>query len=129
MTCITAFKINISALSEDEMFEIIDMIGIEPGITDNFLYYGMLKRDTEDPEYKLYDELHETLSILYPKKEILKKLLNIFPISYIVDVKFSNIEEEIENNTSFTITEEAKSFIEYLDCYYNLNNGFLDEHR
>ena len=126
MTCITSFKINISPLSEDEMFELIDTIGLEPGITDNFLYYGLLKRDTEDPEFKLYDLLHETLSILYPKKEILKKLLNIYPISYIVDVKFSNIEEEIENNTSFTIAEESKEFIEYLDCYYNFCNGYFD---
>ena len=126
MTCITSFKINISSLSQDEMYEVIDIIGIEPGITDNFLYYGLLKRDTEDPEFKLYDLLHETLSILYPKKEILKKLLNIYPISYIVDVKFSNIEEEIENNTSFTIAEESKEFIDYLDCYYNFCNGYFD---
>ena len=126
MTCITAFKINIQALSDDKMFEIIDLIGAEPGITEGFLYYGLLKRDTEDPEFKLYDLLHETLSILYPKKEILKKLLNIYPISYIVDVKFSNIEEEIENNTSFTIAEESKEFIDYLGCYYNLNNGYFE---
>lgn len=124
MTCITAFKINIAALNEDEMFELIDLIGVEPGITDSFLYYGLLKKDTEEENYKLYDQLHETLSILYPKKETLKKLLNIYPISYIVDVKFSNIEEEIMNNTSFIIAEESKEFIDYLDCYYNFNNGY-----
>ena len=126
MTCITAFKINIARINDDELYEIIDFIGVEPGITDQFLYYGLLKKDTLDEDFKLYDLLHETLSILYPKKEILKKLLNIYPISYIVDVKFSNIEEEIERNTSFTIGEEAKEFISYLDCYYNLNNGYFE---
>lgn len=126
MTCITAFKINIARLSIDEVNEIIDYIGLEPGITEYFLYYGLLKRDTEEDDFKLYNLLHETLSILYPKKDILKKLLNIYPISYIVDVKFSDIEEEIANNTSFTIAEESKEFIEYLDCYYNLNNGYFN---
>ena len=128
MNCITAFKINIAGINDTEMFEIIDTLGPEPGITENFLYYGLLKRDTEDPEYKLYVQLHDTLSIIYDKKEILKKLLSMYNISYIVDVKFSDIEEEIENNTSFTISEESKEFIEYVDAYYNLNNGYFEEH-
>ncbi|RIA77784.1 hypothetical protein EI71_00938 [Anaeroplasma bactoclasticum] len=127
MTCITSFKINIARLSEDEVYQIIDYLGLEPGITEYFLYYGLLKRDTEEEDFKLYNLLHETLSILYPKKEILKRLLNIYPISYIVDVKFSNIEDEILNNTSFTIAEESKEFIDYLGCYYNLNNGYFEK--
>ena len=125
MTCITSFKINIAGISDQEMFDIIDQIGIEPGITDNFLYYGLLKQDTEDPEYKLYIQLHDTLSIIYSKKELLNKLKTMYNISYIVDVKFSSIEDEIANNTSFTISEEAKEFIEYVDAYYNLNNGYF----
>lgn len=126
MTCITSFKINIAGISDQEMFDIIDQIGIEPGITDNFLYYGLLKQDTEDPEYKLYIQLHDTLSIIYSKKELLNKLKTMYNISYIVDVKFSSIEDEIANNTSFTISEEAKEFIEYVDAYYNLNNGYFE---
>ena len=126
MSCITCFKINVAALDENEVFEIIDLIGPDAGITDNFLYYGMLKQDTDDPDYKLYNQLHETLSIVYSKKEILKKIKNLYPISYIVDVKFSDIEYEIQNNTSFTISQEAKEFMEYIDCYYNLQNGYFD---
>ena len=126
MSCITTFKINICVLNETEVFEVVDTIGIDAGITDNFLYYGMIKQDTDDLDYKLYNQLHDTLSIIYPKKEILKKLLNIYPISYIVDVKFSDIEEEIRNNTSFTISEEAKDFMAYLDCYYNFQNGYYE---
>ena len=117
MTCITAFKINIARMNEDELYEIIDFIGVEPGITEQFLYYGLLKKDTEDEDFKLYDLLHETLSILYPKKEILKKLLNIYPISYIVDVKFSNIEEEIERNSSSTKIEDIINKIDSIDLY------------
>ena len=113
-------------LNETEVFELMDSIGIDGGVTDNFIYYGMLKEDTSDLEYKLYNQLHETLSIVYNKKEVLKKLKNIYPISYIVDVKFSDIEEEIANNTSFTISEESKEFMEYIDCYYNLQNGYFD---
>lgn len=126
MSCITCFKINVAALDENEVFEIIDLIGPDAGITDNFLYYGMLKQDTDDLDYKLYNQLHETLSIVYSKKEILKKIKNLYPISYIVDVKFSDIEYEIQNNTSFTISQEAKEFMEYIDCYYNLQNGYFD---
>ena len=126
MSCITTFKINICSLNETEVFEVVDAIGIDAGITDNFLYYGMMKQDTDDLEYKLYNQLHDTLSIIFSKKELLKKLKNIYPISYIVDVKFSDIEEEIEKNTSFTISEEAKEFMEYIDCYYNLQNGYFD---
>ena len=126
MSCITCFKINVAALDENEVFEIIDLIGPDAGITDNFLYYGMLKQDTDDLDYKLYNQLHETLSIVYSKKEILKKIKNLYPIFYIVDVKFSDIEYEIQNNTSFTISQEAKEFMEYIDCYYNLQNGYFD---
>jgi hypothetical protein len=102
-------------------------LGLEPGITEYFLYYGLLKRDTEEEDFKLYNLLHETLCILYPKKEILKRLLHIYPISYIVDVKFSNIEDEILNNTSFAIAVESKEFIDYLGFYYNLNNGYFEK--
>lgn len=126
MNCITAFKINISGITDTEMFEIIDTLKTEPGITDNFLYYGLLKRDTEDPDYKLYIQLHDTLSIIYDKKEILNKLKTMYNISYIVDVKFSNIEDEILANTSFTISEESKEFIDYIGAYYNLNNGYFE---
>ena len=126
MSCITCFKINVAVLDENEVFEIVDLIGPDAGITDNFLYYGMLKQDTDDLDYKLYNQLHETLSIVFSKKEILKKIKNLYPISYIVDVKFSDIEYEMEKNTSFTISKEAKEFMEYIDCYYNLQNGYFD---
>ncbi len=126
MTCKTVFKIGISSLDESDVYSIIDYIGVEPGITDNFLYYGLIKNDTDIDNFSLHQQLNDTLSLLYNKKEILKRLKEMYSIYYIVDVKFSNIEEEIERNTSFLIDLEAKEFINYIDAFYNLNDGYFD---
>lgn len=126
MTCKTVFKINISSINEEDIYTIIDYIGVEPGITDNFLYYGLIKNDTDVEDFLMHKQLNETLSLLYDKKEILKKLKEIYSIYYIVDIKFSNIEEEIERNTCFLIDDEAKEFINYIDAFYNLNDGYFE---
>ena len=76
----TVFKINVACISEEEVFSIIDYIGIEPGITDNFLYYGLMSKDTEEEHYTLHDQLNETLSLLYDKTDILVSLKNSFII-------------------------------------------------
>lgn len=126
MTCKTVFKIGISSLDESDVYSIIDYIGVEPGITDNFLYYGLIKNDTDIDNFSLHQQLNDTLSLLYNKKEILKRLKEMYSIYYIVDVMFSDIEEEIERNTSFLIDLEAKEFINYIDAFYNLNDGYFD---
>ena len=126
MNCKTVFKINVACISEEEVFSIIDYIGIEPGITDNFLYYGLMSKDTEEEHYTLHDQLNETLSLLYDKADILVSLKNQYNIYYSIDVKFSDIEEEIYRKTSFTIDDKAKSFIEKVDVFYNLNDGFFE---
>lgn len=126
MTCKTVFKIGISSLDESDVYSIIDYIGVEPSITDNFLYYGLIKNDTDIDNFSLHQQLNDTLSLLYNKKEILKRLKEMYSIYYIVDVKFSDIEEEIERNTSFLIDLEAKEFINYIDAFYNLNDGYFD---
>ena len=72
MTCKTVFKIGISSLDESDVYSIIDYIGVEPGITDNFLYYGLIKNDTDIDNFSLHQQLNDTLSLLYNKKEILK---------------------------------------------------------
>lgn len=88
MTCKTVFKIGISSLDESDVYSIIDYIGVEPGITDNFLYYGLIKNDTDIDNFSLHQQLNDTLSLLYNKKEILKRLKEMYSIYYIVDVKF-----------------------------------------
>ncbi len=126
MTCKTVFKINISLLDEEDIYTIIDYIGIEPGITENFLYYGLIMNDTDVDNFQYHQQVNDTLSLLYNKKEILKKLKEIYSIYYILDTKFSDIEEEIKRNTSFLIDDEAKEFINYVDAYYNLNDGYFE---
>lgn len=127
MTCLTSFKIGVSHLDEKSVFKIIDLIGLEPGITDSYLYYGLIKRDSDDPEFKLFIQLHDSLSIIYNKRELLKNLKQEYNLYYQVDVKFSDIEEEISKNTSFEIAAESKNFIEYIDAFYNFQNGYFDE--
>lgn len=126
MTCRTAFKINIALILDEDIYQIIDLIGIEAGITDNYLYYGLIKKDTDD-DFRLHIQVNESLSLLYEKEEILKSLLNMYNISYVFDVKFSNIEEELENNTSFIIDDKDISFLKRINCFYNLNDGYFEE--
>ena len=82
--------------------------------------------DTDVDNFQYHQQVNDTLSLLYNKKEILKKLKEIYSIYYILDTKFSDIEEEIKRNTSFLIDDEAKEFINYVDAYYNLNDGYFE---
>ncbi|MCR5113366.1 MAG: hypothetical protein K6A63_05460 [Acholeplasmatales bacterium] len=125
-TCRTAFIINIAALDEKQVFEVENQIGVLAGVTDNYLYYGMKKRSTHG-NFSLNDALNETLSIIYDKQDLLKKLTTIYNISYMVDVHFSDIEEEIYNNTSFIVDEKIQRFIKEINAYYNLQNGYFEE--
>ncbi len=126
MNCKTVFKINVSCISDEEVFSIIDYIGIEPGITDSFLFFGLICRDTEEEHYTLHDQLNDTLCLLYDKANILVSLKNQYNIYYSIDVKFSDIEEEIYKKTSFLIDDKAKDFIEKVDAFYNLNDGYFE---
>ena len=82
MNCKTVFKINVSCISDEEVFSIIDYIGIEPGITDSFLFFGLISRDTEEEHYTLHDQLNDTLCLLYDKANILVSLKNQYNIYY-----------------------------------------------
>ena len=43
-----------------------------------------------------------------------------------IDVRFSDIEEQIYRKISVTIDDKAKSFIEKVDALYNLNDGYFE---
>ena len=126
MDCRCAFIVQVSLMDEDQVFDFIDEIGIEAGITDDRLYFGLSKKDTSD-DFILSDFIHESLALVINKVDKLKKLRSKYKCSYILDIKFSNIEEEIENNQQFIIDDEIKSFLEKTDTYYNLNDGYFDE--
>ncbi len=124
-SCKTVFKINISSIGDTELNDIIDVIGVEPGISESFLYYGFMKRNTDD-KYFLFEQVDYTLSLLLNKKEELIRLREMYHVSYCLEIIFSDIEDEIKRNTSFEIGS-SKYFIEEIGGYINLNNGYLED--
>lgn len=122
--CKSVFKVVISLVGDTEVNYIINSLGVEPGISENFLYYGFIKKPTKD-NFFLFEQINDTLSLLLDKKDILIKLKKSFEINYILDIKFSNIEEEIEENTSFDIGN-AKEFLDEIGCFINLNDGYFE---
>ena len=126
MYCITSFKVNICMRSEDEKDSIINLISLDTGMTEDYLFIGLIKKETDDIHYKLFEQINETLSIIIDKKDLLKELGEKFNIRYSLEIKFSDIEKEIENNRSFNIPEDVKSFIEEIGGYINLQSGYFD---
>ena len=126
MECRCAFVVVVSLMEENEVFDFLDDLGIDAGITDDRLYFGLSKRDTDDG-FQLNNFIHESLSTILIKKDKLIELKNNYKCSYILDVKFSDIEEEIANRQSFIIDDEIKQFLLDTDTYYNLNDGYFDE--
>jgi hypothetical protein len=124
-SCKTVFKINISSIGDTELNDIIDVIGVEPGISESFLYYGFMKRNTDD-KYFLFEQVDDTLSLLLNKKEELIRLREMYHVSYCLEIIFSDIEDEIKRNTSFEIGI-SEYFIEEIGGYINLNNGYLED--
>ncbi len=125
MDCKCAFIVNVSLMDEDEVFDFIDEIGIEAGVTDEALYFGLSKVETDD-DFVLSKFVTESLSQVLDKIDILIELKKKYKCNYILNVKFSDIEEEIENNRSFIIDDKVKRFIELTDTYYNLNDGYFN---
>lgn len=123
--CKCAFIVYTSLMSEDEVFEFIDEIGIDAGVTDEALYFGLSRRDTDD-NFQLSEFIHESLGSIFKKADKLIELKKQYKCNYVLNIKFSDIEEEIENNQSFIIDDITKEFINKTDTYYNLNDGYFD---
>lgn len=124
-SCKTVFKINISSIGDTELNDIIQAIGVEPGISESFLFYGFMKRYT-DNNYFLFEQVNDTLSLIENKKEELIRLRKIYNVSYCLEIMFSDIDDEIKRNTSFEVGS-AKYFINDIDGFININNGYLDD--
>ena len=126
MDCKCAFIVNVSLMDEDQVFSFIDEFGVLCGITDENLYYGLNKRDT-DGDFSMARFVYESLSCVIDKADKLIELKNKYSCSYMLNVKFSDIEEEIENNQSFILDDNVLEFIKKTDTYYNLNDGYFDK--
>ncbi len=127
MDCRACFKVYIDTLEQDDVFDLIDMIGIEPGITEHCLYFNLKEESTESDDWQLSTFLDVLLEPLMNKKEVLKELSERYFLNYIIDVKFNDIEQEIRNKRSFDISDTLKEFIEYTDSYFNLNDGYFEQ--
>lgn len=123
--CRCSFKVYTNLMVDIDVFDFLDELGVDGGITDGCIYFGLREVKT-DEEFILSHFISETLSSLIIKKDILKYLKEKYGCSYILDIKFSNIEEEIKNNMSFELNDEIRSFLELTDTFYNLNDGYFD---
>ncbi len=125
MDCKCAFIVQVSLLEEDDVFNFIDTLGVACGVTDDRLYYGLIKKNTED-NFILSEFILESLSVIIDKVDLLNELKNQYNVNYYLDVKFSNIEEEIENNQSFILDDKINDFLNKTNTYYNLNDGYFE---
>ena len=119
MNCKCAFIVYTSSLGDTELDNFIDSIGIEPGMTEERLYYGLSKRRVDD-DFKLSIFVYESLSNIINKGELLKDLKNKYNLFYELNIKFSYDEDEIINVDIFNLNEEIEEFIKMTDTYYNL---------
>lgn len=124
-TCKTVFKIDISSIGDNELNYIINVINVEPGLGENFLYYGFIKKETKH-NFFLFELINDTLSLIKDKKEELIKIKEMFNVRYILDIKFSNIEEEINENTSFDLGL-SRYFLDDIGCIININDGYFED--
>lgn len=126
MYCSAWFKVYTGDLGDYELDFILKEIGIEPGVRDGCLYYCLNKCDTLDEKFIYSTFLHITLGYLINKKELLIDLKNKFNLAYEVDVKFSDMEAELERNTSFALNDEVKSFIIDTEAFYYINKEYIE---
>ena len=125
MYCRVSFKVYTNLMADIDIYDFIDFLGVEAGITDGCLYLGLMEKNT-DENFLLSHFICESLSTIFDKNDKIISLKEKYNCSYELFVKFSNIEEEIKNKTSFEINDEIKSFISDLDVYYNLNDDYFN---
>ena len=120
MYCKVAFIIYISQLGDSELDNLINEINVEPGITEERLYYGLNKILVDD-DFKFSIYIHEALSNILNKGKLLKELKEKFNLFYELSIKFSDCEDELMKIQSYILSDEINEFIKMTDTYYNLD--------
>jgi len=120
MYCKVAFIIYISQLGDSELDNLIDTINVLPGITEERLYYGLNKVLVDD-DFKFSVFIHESLSSILYKGNLLKELKEKYNLFYELSVKFSDVEDDIMKIQSYILSDEINEFIRITDTYYNLD--------
>ena len=119
MNCKVAFIVYTSTLGDIELDDFINKIGIEPGISDGRLFYGLAKRKIGD-DFQLSVFVYENLSGIIHKALILKKLKDMYHCFYELNIKFSHDEDESYYFSNYSLSDEIEKFIEITNTNYNL---------
>ena len=119
MNCKVAFIVYTSSRGDVELNTFIDSLGVEPGITEERLYYGLNKRMV-DEDFQLSVFIHESLSSVIDKGLLLKELKDKFNCFYELNIKFSLDEGDIIDYDLYNLNQEIEDFIKITDSYYNL---------
>lgn len=119
MNCKCAFIVYTSNLGDVELNNFIDSLGIEPGVTEERLYYGLNKKNV-DEDFQLSIFIHESLGHILLKKDLLKELKDKFNCFYELNIKFSLDEGDIIDFDLYNLNDEIEDFIKLTDTYYNL---------
>lgn len=123
--CRCSFRVYTNLMLDEDVFSFLDALGIEGGITDGCIYFGLREVKVTD-EFILSHFILETLSQLISKGDLLKSLKDKYNCNYMLDIKFSNIEKAIKENVSFALNEEIDSFLKVTETFYNLNDGYFE---
>ena len=121
MYCKCAFKVYLDYDDDmDRTYSLIDEIGIEPGITENILYYGLRKVRVSTDSFNLIMLVNETLSGLFDKQELLLNLKTRYAIRYALDIRFSDVDE-FDDIPSTILDTNTISFLKNIEaeCYIN----------
>jgi hypothetical protein len=122
MNCKCAFIVYKSAMGDTELDDFITKIGIEPGETEERLFYGLSKtKVTEDFQLSIF--VYESLSFIIHKAKLLKDLKDMYHTFYELQIKFSYDEDESYYFSDFNLSDEILDFIKITDTYYNLDTG------
>ena len=119
MTCKCAFIVYTSIMGDVELDDFINRLGVEPGITDGRLFYGLSKRKIDD-DFQLSVFVYESLSSIIHQAKELKKLKDMYHCFYELNIKFAHDEDESYYFNNYTLSDEIENFIKISETNYNL---------
>ncbi len=119
MTCKSAFIVYTSMMGDVELDDFIEKLGIEPGITDGRLFYG-LSKTTVDDDFRLSIFVYESLQSVIHKARELKRLKDSYHCFYELNIKFSHDENESYFFNNYNLSDEIEEFIKISETNYNL---------
>jgi len=118
MYCKCSFIIYASNLNDKEIDDLINLIGQEPGITEDRLFYGMCKKKIDD-NFHLSVFIYEAMSNVINKKDLFIKLKEKYDIYYELNVKITDTKGEDTIHLIENLNSELNEFIDETETFYN----------